>query len=274
MLRAELLKLRTVTSTRVALAVGVGGLLLTQVLLVTLLPAMANGSVFADEPGLREELGIIDTGSTAFQVSALNVLGTGGAGGSIGIATIAVIALGLLVGTTDYRHGGIVGTALARPRRFHILGGKIAATAASGAALGILFAAISLTVLLISVAVTPAPLAVSALDMAGILARGILITVLLALLGLGIGILVRSQLAGFLTVGALLLGEPILQGLVQLFTGTLPTWVLFLPVSLAHFGMMDDASAALSPVVALIALAAIVTAVLGAALVALQRRDL
>ena len=274
MFRAELLKLRTVTSTWVALAVGVIGLLVTQVLLVTLLPAMANGTILGDEPGLREELGAIDTGSQTFQYSALNLLGTGGSSGSIGIATIAVVALGILVGTTDYRHGGIVGTALARPRRTPILVGKVAATSATAAALAVVLAAISLLVLLLLVWTTPASLAVPIVDILSSVGRGILTVVLLALLGLGIGMLVRSQLAAFLTVGALLVGEPMLQGLAQLFTGSLPTWALFLPVSLAYVGMADAPSAVLSPAIALGALAAITAVVLTAATVTLRRRDL
>jgi ABC-2 type transport system permease protein len=274
MFRAELLKLRTVSSTWVALAVGVIGLLVTQVLLVTLLPAMANGSVFADEPGLRDELGTIDTASHAFQYSALNLLGTGGSGGSIGIAMMAVLALGLLVGTTDYRHGGIVGAALARPRRVPVLTGKIAATSAVAGVLGVVLAAVSIVVLLLVVWTTPATLAVQVVDIASSAARGILVVVLLALLGLGIGVLVRSQLAAFLTVGALLIGEPMLQGLVQLFTGGLPTWALFMPVSLSHLGMADPGDAILSPVLALGALAALTALVLVAATAALRRRDL
>ncbi|WP_411699285.1 hypothetical protein [Conyzicola sp.] len=275
MVHAELLKLRTVASTWVALAVAAGGLLVTQVLNVTLLPALASGAVLGDEPALRDELGAIDTGSAAFQYAALNVFGTGGASGSIGIATIAVLALGVLAGTTDYRHGGIVGTALARPRRAGILAGKVAATAIAAAVLGVALAAIALVVLLASAVTGDGALALSPLDMASALGRGVVVVVLLALLGLAIGVLVRSQLAAFITVAALLLAEPILQGFVQLVTGGLPVWAQLLPVSLARAGLSDPAvDSGLAPAVALGVLAALTAAVLGAATVALRRRDL
>ncbi|GAB3605536.1 hypothetical protein GCM10027413_09450 [Conyzicola nivalis] len=274
MVHAELLKLRTVASTWVALAVAAGGLLVTQVLNVTLLPALASGAVLGDEPAVRDELGAIDTGAAAFQYAALNVFGTGGASGSIGIATIAVLALGVLAGTTDYRHGGIVGTALACPRRGGILAGKVGATAVAAAVLGIALAVIALAVLLGS-ALTGGGLALSPLDVASALGRGVVVVVLLALLGLAIGVLVRSQLAAFITIAALLLAEPILQGLVQLVTGGLPVWAQLLPVSLARSGLADPAAdSGLAPAVALGVLAALTAAVLAAAGVALRRRDL
>jgi len=275
MLRAELLKLRTVGSTWVALIVGAAGLLVTQVLLVTLLPAIANGTAFAGEAGISDGLGPMDTASAAFQYGALNVFGASGAGGSIGIATIAVLALGVLAGTTDFRHGGIVGTALARPRRWSILGGKVAATAVAATVFGVVLSAIVVAVLLVTVWTGGGGLALSAADIASSLLRGIVSVVLLALIGLGIGVLVRGQLAAFITVGAVLVAEPVLQGIVGLVAGGVPFWARLLPVSLAQAGTADPAtSAGLPPVVALIVLGGIAAAVVAGAGAALRRRDL
>jgi len=69
-------------------------------------------------------------------------------------------------------------------------------------------------------------------------------------------------------------GEPILQGFVQLVTGSLPVWAQILPLSLARAGMAAPGDAALEPLLALAALTAIVGIVTAAAAVALRRRDL
>jgi len=275
MVRAELLKLRTVTGTWVALAIGVLGLLLTQVLTITVLPAIASGVIPGADIG--DELGNLDPGSLGFQVAALNVLGGGGNSlGSVSITAIVVLILGLLVATTDYRFGGIVSTALAEPRRWRILGGKTAATAVTAALLGVVLSVICLGTLLVSTAVLPGvDLVVPAPDIAFTLMRGIAVVVLFALLGLAIGTLVRSQLAGVLVVIALLFVEPILQGLAQLLTGAVPLWAQLLPLSLGLSAIAGaDAGLAIPPAVALLALAGIVALLLGLAGTVLRRRDL
>ena len=274
MIRAELMKMRTVGSTWVALAVAVGGLLITQILLVTVLPAIAAGSILANEPAARAELGPVDSSSAGFQYGALDVLGASGSSGSIGIATIAVLALGLIVGTTDFRHGGILGAALARPARTVILGGKVAATAIVAALLGLALAAVSLAVLLSLVAFSPAELALQPTEIASSLGRGVIAVVLLALLGLAVGVLVRGQITASILVAAVLVGEPILQGFVQLVTGSLPVWAQFLPLSLARAGMAAPGEGELAPLTALAALAALVGIATAAAAITFRRRDL
>ena len=274
MIRAELMKMRTVGSTCVALAVAVGGLLVTKILLVTVLPAIAAGSILANEPAARAELGAVDTSSAGFQYGALDLLGASGSSASIGIATIAVLALGLLVGTTDFRHGGILGAALARPARTAILGGKVAATAVVAALLGVALAVVSLAVLLGLVAFSSVELVVQPAEIASSLGRGVVAVVLLALLGLAIGVLVRGQVAASIVLAGVLVGEPILQGFVQLVTGSLPVWAQFLPLSLARAGMAAPGDAALAPLTALAALAALVGIVTTAAAIAFRRRDL
>ena len=273
MLTAELLKLRTVAATKVTVALGVVGLLVTQVLLVTLLPALASGAI--DTKGAAAELGTIDPGSVAFQYSALNPLGGMGGVGSVSIATIAVVVLGLLVATTDYRFGGIVTTALAQPRRLRILGGKVAATAVVAAGLAVVYAVVVLGNLLVATLVIPgAELVLPAVDIVSTLVRGAAVVVLLALLGVGIGVIVRSQLAGILVVISLLVLEPIVQALAQALTGGVPLWAQLLPLSLGQAAIAQVGSLALHPLVALAALAGIVLAVLVAAGAALRRRDL
>ena len=274
MFAAELLKLRTVAATKITIAVGAAGLLLTQVLLITLLPALANGALGADVA--PSELGPTDPGTAAFQSGALDILGGGSGMGSVGAATIAVVLLGLFAATTDYRYGGIVATALAQPRRTRILVGKAAATAVTAAAFALLLAVICVAVLLISVTVLPSTgLVLGWTDILATLGRGAIVVVLLALLGLAIGVLVRSQLAGVLVVVALLLLEPIVQAFAQLFSGALPLWAQLLPLSLGRTAIAGgDGGAVLPWGVALAALAGIVLAALAAGAAVLRRRDL
>jgi len=275
MITAELLKLRTVASTWVALAVAAAGLLLTQVLTVTLLPALASGAVLGDEPEIAGELDAVDTGSAAFHYGALDLLGTNGATGSIGIVTIAVLALGVLAGTTDFRHGGIVGTALARPRRAAILAGKAAATAMTAAALGVVLAAIALGVLLWSVSSGAGPLELQPTQIASALGRGLAVVVLLSLIGLSIGLLVRNQLGAFIAIAVLLVGEPLVQGIAQLVAGALPAWTQVLPGALARAALADPSvPGGLTPLVALGLLAGLTAAALAVSGVVLRRRDL
>ena len=274
MFAAELLKLRTVAAPAVTIAIGAVGLLLTQVLLVTVIPAIANGTIDTNGEVGAAELGPVDPGALPFQLAALDVLGGGSGTGSVSVATIAVLILGLLVATTDYRHGGIVATALAQPRRGRILAAKASATAVTAAAFGVLLAIIAAGVLVVTVVVLPgAELVLDPLTALAVLGRGVLVVVLLALLGLGIGVLVRSQLAGVLVVVALLLLEPIVQAVAGLISGGVPLWAQLLPVSLGRTAIAAP-EGGLVWGVALAALGGVVAVVLVAASAVLRRRDL
>ncbi|HET6671879.1 MAG TPA: hypothetical protein VFG92_00750 [Agromyces sp.] len=275
MIRAELMKLTTVGATKVAAAVGIIGLLATQLLFFWLLPALASGAIaITGEPGIAAELGEFDPGSFAFQYSSLSLLGSNAGAGSIGVALIAVLSIGVLAATTDYRFGGIVAAALASPRRARILGGKVAATAVVVAVMAVAYAVVCLGVLLSSTTLSGVDLVVGWGDIAGAIGRGVVVLVLLGLLGLAIGVLVRSQLAGFLVLIGVVLVEPILQS-VLLLVGEAPAWSQYLPLALAQAGLADPASpAALSPLVALVALAALAGVALAAAWAVLRRRDL
>lgn len=274
MLRAELLKLTTTTAPKVAAGVGVVGLVLTQLAFVALLPALASGAIGPGPAALGDDLPTFDLGSGPAQLAALSPLGSTSGAGSIGIAVLSVLVLGVLAGTTDFRFGGIVGTALAEPRRGRIMAAKTGATALVGLVVGILFALVSVATLLLSLPLIGAPLDASALDMAGVLGRGAIVVALLTLLGLGVGILARSQLVGVLVMIGALLAELIVQATVQLVTGALPLWAQLLPLSLSQSAISADGVGALSPTVALGALAVLVAVVLAAATLALRRRDL
>lgn len=273
MFRAELLKLTTTTASKVAVAIGVAGLVLTQLTLVTLLPALANGTI---GPGPEALGGIpnfsLDTAPA--QLAALNPLGSTSGSGSIGIAVIAILVLGVLAGTTDYRFGGIVPTALAQPRRGRILAAKVAATALVGLIVGAVFAIVSLVSLVVSLPIAGTELVVAPAEIAGVAARGIITVALLTLLGLAVGILARSQLVGVIAVMGVLLIEPIVQGIAQLATGTLPIWAQFMPLALGQAAISPGSEGSLPPLVAEVALAGLVGLVVLAAGTALRRRDI
>jgi ABC-2 type transport system permease protein len=274
MIRAELLKLTSTRAARVAAIVGIGGLVATQVTMVTLLPALANGTVGPGAEALGGDVPEFDLATHAAQLAAASPLGSTTGAGAIGIAVLAVLLLGVLGGTTDYRFGGIVSTALAQPRRGGILVSKAGAMALAGLMVGVAYALVSLATLLISLPFVGAGLVVSAPDLLGVFLRGALVVALLALLGLGVGILARNQLVGVLAMFGVLLLEIIVQGMVQLVTGTLPVWAQLLPLALGQAAVSPGAAGALPPVAALAVLAALVAGVLVAAGAAMRTRDI
>lgn len=283
MFRAELLALVSTTATKVTAAVAVLGLVLTQVVLVTLLPALARGDIGPGAEALGPDLPTLDLASAGSQLAALSPLGASLGGGSIGIALIAITLLGALAGTSDDRYGGMVGAVLASPRRMRVVAAKTGAVAVAGVAIGVVMAVVSLGTLLVGLAVTGTPLAASAGDVVGVLARGALTVGCLALLGLGVGIIARSQLAGVLAVLAILIAEPVIVGTSQLVTGgAAPAWTQFLPVALAQEVIGGGSSAAPAvgivgaggTLIAIAALLALTFATLAAASAALSRRDI
>jgi ABC-2 type transport system permease protein len=274
MFRAELLKLTTTAAAKVAVGVGVIGLLLTQLTLVTLLPALASGAIGPGPEALGGDVPAFTLESASAQLAALNPLGSTSGGGSIGIAVIAILILGVLAGTMDYRFGGIVPTALAEPRRGRILLAKVGSTAVVGLIVGAVFAVVSVVALLVSLPIAGVEIAASPAEIAGVLARGVITVALLTLLGLAVGLLARSQLVGVIVIISVLLLEPIAQGVVQLVTGTLPIWAQLMPVSLGQATISPGSDGALAPLVAGLALAALTGAVLLAAGAALRSRDI
>jgi len=273
MFRAEVLGLVTTTATKVAALVAVLGLVIAQLVFVILLPALATGQVGPGADALGDDLPQIDLASPAAQLDALSPLGSSLGGGSIGLALIAVVLLGVLAGTSDDRHGGIVGAVLASPRRSRIVLGKAAAVGAGGVALGVVLAVVSLLTLAGSLTLTQTPFAAAAGSVAATSARGVLAVACLAVLGLAVGILCRSQLAGVLVMMGVLVAEPVVAALAHLVAGDAASTVTqFLPVALAQ-AVIHGGTGVIGGGVAIAALLTLTAAVLAAAAVALSRRD-
>lgn len=267
MLRAEILKLTTVPATRIAILIAALSLLFTQLFSFVLeTNPVENG---AQGTEVTSDIPVMDMTLASEQLAVLNLLG---GGGSIGIVLIAVILLGVLAGTSDFRFGGMVATALAEPRRERIVLAKSGATALIGTATGLILAAASIIALIGALILDGTALTATLTDILGTLGRGVLAITFLSLIGLAVGLLLRNQLTAVLVMLSVLVLEPILLGLIQLATGTLPIWAQMMPNTLAH--AVISAPNALTGAAALGALAVLTGLLLTGAAFALKRRSL
>ncbi|WP_265520187.1 hypothetical protein [Oerskovia flava] len=283
MYRAELLKLRTTRAAWVIAAVALGGMLLVQavsLVLPQLLERLDAAGVTSDAdlpPDVAGDLtAMLDVAQPAFQRSALDLLAAGPGGtGSTGVTAICMLLLGVLAVTADFRHGGIVPTALVRPSRLAILGAKAGAVATAAVVIGVGLAVLSALGLTVALAAGDAPLVLSAAEVLGVWGRGLAVLALFAWIGLGIGTLVRNQVAAVVVVVAAVLVEPIVQALVMLLsdgTSNVASWMPQALGSIASTGL--GASTALGAAAALAGLALWATALLAGGAASLRSRDL
>jgi hypothetical protein len=119
-----------------------------------------------------------------------------------GAATLALtltLLLGIVMSAGDEQHGGVVSSLLVAPRRGRLVGAKAVAAGLVGAVCALLAAALSIGLVVLQALGGPGLTASEALlTAAGIVAAG----PLFALLGLGVGSVLRSQA---LAIGASLL---------------------------------------------------------------------
>jgi ABC-type transport system involved in multi-copper enzyme maturation permease subunit len=189
---AELLKVRT-TRARYAY-VGV----------IVLLSAIATASEVG--PASTERRNTLD-----FQLGLLDVAG---------IAVVIALLLGITIVTNEFRHGTITPTFLAEPRRERV----VAAKAAAGVVLALLFALVSFVVIfgvaLPWLSLVDAQTYLFDGEVGTRLAQVLLAAPLWALMGVAIGLVVHSQVAALVgTLVWMFLGESLLWGLFS-WTGT------------------------------------------------------
>lgn len=241
-LASELLKLRTTRST---FALGLGMLAIAALVVVGTVGSGVVGD--ADRPALE-------------LVSAV----------STGVGIFATV-LGILVVTSEYRHGTITPTFLVSPRRERVIAAKVAA----GAVTGLVIAAI-LIVLMLAIAVPWLASRDEALPFDGELAlaivRLIATFVLSVVLGVAIGTALHSQIAAIVTVFAwFLILEPLL--------GVVVDYVLdvdlapYLPGSV--FGVLSgvEDENSVDPFLALALLIGYTAAITGIGVILTMRRD-
>ncbi len=193
--RVELVKLRTVRTTY--------GLLVAAALVTALLAGSKTS--MAGRSGLASP-------STLTSVVTLT-----------GWTMLFAMVMGVLAASGEFRHSTATFTYLAAPRRGHVLAAKAAAAAAVGAVYGLTGAAVATGIGLGSAAGAGDPIRLSAATLARYGVGAVLGAALLAALGVAVGSLIRSQLAG--VVGILvwsLLIEPIIGGLFTAIQPYLP----------------------------------------------------
>jgi ABC-type transport system involved in multi-copper enzyme maturation permease subunit len=186
----ELLKVRT---TRVAASLLAGTLALTGLqVLGTIFGAGRQGT-----PSLHTSAGI------------RNVFGSGGTAALFGLL------LGILLVTTEVRHGTITQTFLVTPGRARVVTAKLVAMALVGAAFGAAASVLTVVLALPILAAKHVGVPLTGADVGPVLAAVVVSTALFAMIGVGVGALIRNQVAAL--VAALvweLVLEAILVGLV------------------------------------------------------------
>jgi ABC-type transport system involved in multi-copper enzyme maturation permease subunit len=253
-IRSEWIKLRTLRSTWM----GMGALVLVLVGLGAIAAAVSTGSVTTQQEGggfvSGDPLRTVLTGDFA--------------------AVLLVGVLGALAGAREYGSRMILATIAAVPRRWQVVVSKvivltgvvlptalIAVLAAFGVGMGILSAGDKATV-----ALTDDGVLRSVLGMAGYLTA-------IALMGLGLGILLRSVAS---SIGVLIGGVMVLPTIAgALLPASLDSVLKFLPSSAgAAFTTVTGAGdEVLSPTAGALVLAAWVAVTLGASVLVITRRD-
>ena len=191
LVRAELLKLRTVRSTTTTALAGVG---------IALLLGAANAAI-AGDPGTPS------LGSAAF---VEDVVGVSAIPAGLGLL------LGVLLSAGEHQHGTITTTFLAVPHRGRVVAAKALAAAAAGVALALVM--VTASVLASVPALVAAGAAVDALhvDVALAVTGLVAASALLAAAGVLLGLLVRSQVASVVLIGAWAL---VVEAILDVVTG-------------------------------------------------------
>jgi ABC-2 type transport system permease protein len=193
-IRTELLKLRTIRLPLGLLATGAG---LTA--LVTVLGAThAGGTGHMAPPPLYSAAGVTDLISRT------------------GFAMLLVAVFGVTVSSGEFRHGTATATYLSTPDRTRVLIAKAVVAAGAGLLFGLVASAITTGITLAFVAAKGYALTVPWATIARFAAGAVLGSGLLAAVGVGVGSLIRSQLAAIVAVflwGAIV--EQVLGGLVN-----------------------------------------------------------
>lgn len=183
------------------------------------------------------------------------------AGNALAIAGL----FGAIAVAREYGHGTVVLTFLTTPRRSHAVLAQYAAAFVAGSVLGLVGAGVSAGSVAAGLTATDYGLMVSAADLAQVLAASSLAAGAGAVLGAGIGALVRNT--GGAVTGTILL-VVILPPLAVQMVGETASWV---PSTLANVVSGVDNAAAIGPAIAAIAIWALVPAAIG--LIAVTRRD-
>jgi ABC-2 type transport system permease protein len=129
-----------------------------------------------------------------------------------GIAAALLLVLGIVATTGEHRHGTITSSLLASPDRRRLIGAKVLAYFVTGALLGVAAVLATLAVSVPWLSARDAPLdLLDAGDYLGLLAQGVAVSALSGAVGVGIGAIVRNQVAAVVgTLVYLFVLEPVI----------------------------------------------------------------
>jgi ABC-2 type transport system permease protein len=238
-IKAELLKVRS-TRTTLGLVLGMLGLILLIVLLTGLLSHPENLTAKNDQ------IGLIATGGISLIFSGL---------------------AGVLLITSEYRHGTIHPTFLFTPRRSTVLSAKLTAGLLAGLVFGVAGVGLAIGVGSLILSARGIPSALSGSDVALLILGGLAGIALRGAFGVGLGAILRNQVAAVI---ALLAWDFVVNGLLF---GLAPSVGRFMPTTAADALMGLKTAHLLSPAAGAAVLVGW-TVLLGlAGLVLILRRD-
>jgi ABC-2 type transport system permease protein len=149
--------------------------------------------------------------------------GLGSVTTATGVVLVFAAILGVIASTGEFRHGSATLTYLATPARGRVLAAKATAAAVAGALYGLAAGVVATGVGLIFVAAKGDHVTLGAGVLTGHILGAGLAAALFAAAGVGVGALIRSQLAGVIVVFAwCLVAETILGGTVKAVRPYLP----------------------------------------------------
>ncbi|HKJ55008.1 MAG TPA: ABC transporter permease [Nitriliruptoraceae bacterium] len=243
-LHAEFLKLRSVRTTWLFLAVTAA------VVALAVIAQAVTASGGDDLPPLSDP----ETQLMLFQSAS-------------GLAPVIAVLLGTLGLATEVRHHTLASTFLAEPRRTRVLAAKSVATFTLGAVLGLVAAATAVTGSWLVLLATSNDVVADTDRVLASVAGTMFAAALAALLGLGIGGIVRNQAAA---IGAALIVMLAVEPLLGAFV---PSFAAWLPSAIASriAGAAPQADPGLVASAGLYG--AYVAAALGAAAVVVRRAD-
>ena len=132
--------------------------------------------------------------------------------GILGYTAFVPAAFGALAVTSEYRHRTAAVTFLFAPSRWQVLAAKLVAYGAAGLAYGLILAGSAAAALFTVTAGRGIPLGLPDATVLALLARIGLAMVVYLLIGVGVGALLRNQVAALcVVIGYLYLGEPLLM---------------------------------------------------------------
>ncbi len=192
---AELFKLRT---TRTSWGVTLGSIAL--VVIISLIAALAGDFSSTDEA----------PGADLMEIS--------------GLVQIFALVLGILVVSTEFRHGTITPSLLAVPDRVRLVLAKLVASLAAGALLGLVASALCAVIVLPLLSSRGIDTGTDTSDVLKLIAGNTAASALYAAIGVGLGALIRNQVGAIIgALGWIFLIEPLLT-LIPGFEDVITRW--------------------------------------------------